>query len=152
MITVFDDAYFMRQALQEAKKGFERGEVPVGAVVVSNGQIIARAYNNTERLKDVTAHAEIIALTAAAEYLGSKYLDDCTLYVTLEPCPMCAGALAWAQLSRLVYGASDDKRGFMQFGKRLLHPKTKVEFGIMMEECSQLLKDFFELRRMVNGK
>ena len=131
----------------EARKGFERGEVPVGAVVVSNGQIIARAYNNTEQLGDVTAHAEIIALTAAAEHLGSKYLDDCTMYVTLEPCAMCAGALAWAQLGRLVYGASDDKRGFMQFGKRMLHPKTKVEFGIMMEDCAHILKDFFNLRR-----
>ncbi|MEM9819704.1 MAG: nucleoside deaminase [Bacteroidota bacterium] len=147
MINVFDDTYFMKQALMEARKGYERGEVPVGAVVVSNGQIIARAYNNTEQLGDVTAHAEIIALTAAAEHLGSKYLDDCTMYVTLEPCAMCAGALAWAQLGKLVYGASDDKRGFMQFGKRMLHPKTKVEFGIMMEECAQLLKDFFNLRR-----
>ena len=150
MINVFDDAYFMRQALIEAQKGMERGEIPVGAVVVSNGQIIARAYNNTERLNDVTAHAEIIALTAAAEHLGNKYLDDCTLYVTLEPCPMCAGALSWGKLSRLVYGASDDKKGFMQLGKRMLHPKTKVEFGIMMEECSQLLKDFFEARRAIH--
>ncbi len=147
MIRVFDDTYFMRQALLEAEKAYELGEIPVGAVVVSNERIIARAHNNTEQLTDVTAHAEIIALTAAAAHLGNKYLEDCTLYVTLEPCAMCAGALAWAQLDRLVYGASDDKRGFMQFGKRMLHPKTKVEFGIMMEESKVLLTNFFRDRR-----
>lgn len=147
MLKVFDDNYFMKQAIAEAKKAYERGEVPVGAVVVCNDQIIARAYNNTEQLTDVTAHAEIIALTAAASHLGNKYLDDCTLYVTLEPCAMCAGALSWAKLDRLVYGASDDKRGFMQFGKRILHPKTKVAFGIMMEECGGLLSQFFQERR-----
>ena len=147
MIRVFDDNYFMRQALLEAEKAYELGEIPVGAVVVSNERIIARAHNNTEQLTDVTAHAEIIALTAAAAHLGNKYLEDCTLYVTLEPCAMCAGALAWAQLDRLVYGASDDKRGFMQFGKRMLHPKTKVEFGIMMEESKVLLTNFFRDRR-----
>lgn len=147
MIKVFDDNYFMRQALLEAEKAYELGEVPVGAVVVSNERIIARAHNNTEQLTDVTAHAEIIALTAAASHLGNKYLEDCTLYVTLEPCAMCAGALSWAQLDRLVYGASDDKRGFMQFGKRMLHPKTKVEFGIMMEESKMLLTKFFQDRR-----
>ncbi|MEL6943539.1 MAG: nucleoside deaminase [Bacteroidota bacterium] len=121
--------------------------MPVGAVIVANNRIIARAHNRTERLKDVTAHAEIIALTAASEYLGSKYLTDCTLYVTLEPCIMCAGALAWSQLTRLVYGASDDKRGFMRYGKALLHPKTKVEYGILMEECSDLMQTFFAARR-----
>ncbi len=147
MIKVFDDHYFMRQALLEAEKAYELGEIPVGAVVVSNERIIARAHNNTEQLTDVTAHAEIIALTAAATHLGNKYLEDCTLYVTLEPCAMCAGALAWAQLDRLVYGASDDKRGFMQFGKRMLHPKTKVEFGIMMEESKTLMTKFFQDRR-----
>ena len=147
MIKVFDDNYFMRQALLEAEKAYELGEVPVGAVVVSNERIIARAHNNTEQLTDVTAHAEIIALTAAAGYLGNKFLEDCTLYVTLEPCTMCAGALAWAQLGRLVYGASDDKKGFMQFGKRILHPKTKVEFGIMMEESKLLMTNFFRDRR-----
>jgi len=147
MIRVFDDNYFMRQALLEAEKAYELGEIPVGAVVVSNERIIARAHNNTEQLTDVTAHAEIIALTAAAAHLGNKYLEGCTLYVTLEPCAMCAGALAWAQLDRLVYGASDDKRGFMQFGKRMLHPKTKVEFGIMMEESKVLLTNFFRDRR-----
>lgn len=147
MIKVFDDKYFMKQALLEAEKAFELGEIPVGAVVVSNERIIARAHNNTEQLTDVTAHAEIIALTAAATHLGNKYLEDCTLYVTLEPCAMCAGALSWAKLNRLVYGASDDKRGFMQFGKRMLHPKTKVEFGIMMEESKTLLTKFFKDRR-----
>lgn len=144
MIEVFTDTYFMKQALIEAKKALEKGEIPVGAVVVCNNQIIARAHNNTEQLSDVTAHAEIIALTAAATYLGSKYLTDCTMYVTLEPCAMCAGALSWAQLDKLVYGTSDDKRGFMQFGKKILHPKTKVEYGFMGKECEKILKDFFQ--------
>ena len=144
MIEVFTDTYFMKQALLEAKKALLKGEVPVGAIVVCNNQIIARAHNSTEQLSDVTAHAEIIALTAAATYLGSKYLTDCTMYVTLEPCAMCAGALAWAQLDKLVYGTSDEKRGFMQFGKKILHPKTKVEYGFMGEECEGILKDFFQ--------
>ena len=147
MITVFDDKYFMKQALAEAQKAFEADEVPVGAVVVCRERIIARAHNQTELLTDVTAHAEMIALTAAANSLGSKYLHECSLFVTLEPCVMCAGALAWAQLGRLVYGASEDKRGFMEYGKRLLHPKTKVEYGVMMEECSGLMKSFFEKKR-----
>ena len=143
MLTVFSDDHFMKQALIEAQKAYEEGEVPVGAVVVCNNQIIARGYNHTERLHDVTAHAEIIALTAATEFLGSKYLKGCTLYVSLEPCVMCAGALSWAQLDRLVYGASDDKSGFMRFGKRLLHPKTKVEYGILEEPCKELIQQFF---------
>ncbi len=147
MIEVFSDDHFMRQALYEAHQAFEKGEIPVGAVVVSNNRIIARAHNNTEQLTDVTAHAEMMAITAAASTLGNKYLSDCTLYVTLEPCIMCAGALAWAQLGRLVYGASDEKRGFMQYGKELLHPKTKVEFGVRHEECSQLMREFFAVRR-----
>lgn len=148
MLSVYSDSHFMKQALQQAHMALEEGEIPVGAVVVCENQIIARAYNQTEKLHDVTAHAEIIAITAAANYLNSKYLPDCTLYVTLEPCVMCAGALHWAQLGRVVYGAADDKRGFMRFGKILLHPKTKLEYGIMEEECSQLLKGFFEkLRR-----
>ena len=147
MLEVYDDAYFMRQALAQARLAATIGEIPVGAVVVSNGRIIARGHNETERLNDVTAHAEIIALTAAANHLGDKYLRDCTLYVTLEPCPMCAGALAWAQLSRLVYGASDDKRGFMRFGRELLHPKTKLEFGILHDECADLMTEFFRGRR-----
>ena len=142
-----NDNYFMQQAIIEARKAFDAGEVPVGAVIVSEGRIIARGFNQTERLNDVTAHAEIIAMTAATDYLGSKYLDECDLYVTLEPCPMCAGALAWAQLKRLVFAASDDKRGFMRFGKEMLHPKTKVELGIMQEECSALIKRFFQEKR-----
>ncbi|MBL7815706.1 MAG: nucleoside deaminase [Saprospiraceae bacterium] len=142
-----NDIYFMQQALVEARKAYDTGEVPVGAVIVCEGRIIARGFNQTERLNDVTAHAEIIALTAATDYLGSKYLDECDLYVTLEPCPMCAGALAWAQLRRLVFAASDDKRGFMRFGKEILHPKTKVELGIMQDECVELIKRFFKERR-----
>ena len=142
-----NDTYFMQQAFIEARKALDAGEVPVGAVIVCEGRIIARGFNQTERLNDVTAHAEIIAMTAATDYLGSKYLDECSLYVTLEPCPMCAGALAWAQLSRLVYGASDDKRGFMRFGKELLHPKTKVAMGMMQDECSHLIKQFFKEKR-----
>lgn len=147
MLSIYSDDYFMTQALKEAQKAYEAGEVPVGAIVVCQNQIIARGYNQTEQLNDVTAHAEIIALTAAANYFGSKYLDDCTLYVTLEPCVMCAGALSWAQLGRLVYGAEDDKRGFMRFGKGLLHPKTKVEYGILAKECGTLLKAFFKTKR-----
>ncbi len=147
MIEVYTDTYFMKQALVEAQKALEKDEIPVGAIVVCNNQIIARAHNNTEQLNDVTAHAEIIALTAAAAHLGSKYLNDCTMYVTLEPCAMCAGALAWAQLYKLVYGTSDDKKGFMRFGKKVLHPKTKIEYGFMDEECSSLLKEFFQKKR-----
>lgn len=147
MLTIHSDAHYMKQALIEAQKAFDRDEVPVGAVVVCKNRIIARAHNQTELLHDVTAHAEMLALTAAANSLGSKYLDECTLYVTLEPCVMCAGALAWSQLGRLVYGAGDDKRGFMRFGKPLMHPKTTIEYGIMMEECSQLLTNFFKNKR-----
>ncbi len=147
MFTIYDDVYFMRQAIRQAEQAAVEGEVPVGAVIVAQNRIIARAYNQTERLNDITAHAEIIALTAAADYLGSKYLTECTLFVTLEPCVMCAGALAWAQLGRLVYGANDDKGGFMRFGKSLLHPKTQIEFGILMDDCQLLIKDFFAKRR-----
>ncbi len=134
----------MKQALLEAEKAFSQGEIPVGAVVVCRNRIIARSHNQTELLNDVTAHAEMLAVTAAANALGSKYLDECSLYVTLEPCIMCAGALAWAQLDRLVIGAGDDKRGFLRYGRELLHPKTKMEFGIRMDECSDLLKAFFQ--------
>ncbi len=147
MLKVYDDDYFMRQAIAQAQRAAAEGEIPVGAVVVANERIIARGYNQTERLSDVTAHAEVIALTAAANYLGDKYLHDCTLYVTLEPCVMCAGALAWAQVSRIVYGASDDKRGFMRFGRGLLHPKTKLEFGVLHEACGELMRNFFVMRR-----
>jgi tRNA(adenine34) deaminase len=140
---MIDDEYFMREALKEAQRAFEAGEIPVGAVVVCEGRVVARGHNDTERLLDVTAHAEMIALTAACNFMGSKYLPDCTLYVTLEPCPMCAGALSWAQLGRLVYGAADEKRGFMRFGKAMLHPKTRVMEGVLGEPCSSLLREFF---------
>ena len=144
MLSVHGDDYFMKQALAEAQKAYDAGEVPVGAVIVVNNKIIARAHNQTEVLSDVTAHAEILAITAASDYLGNKYLNDCTLYVTLEPCIMCAGALSWSQISRVVYAASDDKRGFMRYGKELLHPKTNLEYGVMEEEASTLLKTFFK--------
>jgi tRNA(adenine34) deaminase len=148
MLSVFSDEHFMRQALLEAEAAFERDEVPVGAVVVCRNRIIARAHNQTELLTDVTAHAEMLALTAAANSLGSKYLNDCSLYVTLEPCVMCAGALAWAQLGKLVYGASDEKRGFVRHGRELLHPKTQVAYGVLENECSELMKRFFSKKRV----
>lgn len=141
------DQEYMQKALIEAKQAFEEGEVPVGAVIVCRDRIIARAYNLTERLTDVTAHAEMQAITAAANALGGKYLTDCTLYVTVEPCVMCAGALAWAQLSRIVYGASDPKRGFSVFAPNALHPRTEVTRGVLAEECANLMKDFFQRRR-----
>jgi len=145
----FSDAYFMKHALREAREAYNEGEVPVGAVVVSQNQIIAKGHNSVELLRDVTAHAEIIAITGAMQYLDSKYLPECTLYVTLEPCPMCAGALKWSQIERIVYGAGDDKGGFMKFGKEMLHPKTKLEFGILHDECASLMKQFFAERREV---
>ncbi len=147
MLTVYDDTYFMRQALAQARLAAEAGEIPVGAVIVCEERIIARGHNQTELLTDVTAHAEIIALTAAANYLGGKYLPQCTLYVTLEPCPMCAGALAWAQIGRIVYGADDEKRGFMRFGREILHPKTKLAYGILHEECGRMMTSFFGKKR-----
>jgi tRNA(adenine34) deaminase len=147
MLAVQSDDFFMKQAIDQARQSAAEGEVPVGAVVVCNGQVIARGHNRTERLLDVTAHAEIIALTAASDYLQNKYLTECTLFVTLEPCVMCAGALQWAQLGRLVFGAQDEKRGFMRFGKELLHPRTKVEYGICEAECRNLLRVFFSARR-----
>jgi len=143
----FTHEYFMKKALEQAQLAFQKNEVPVGAVVVYNNQIIARAYNLTETLNDVTAHAEMQAYTAAANFIGGKYLIDCTLYVTLEPCVMCAGASYWTQLARIVYGASDSKRGFLQFGNTLLHPKTEVISGIMQDECSALVKEFFKQKR-----
>jgi tRNA(adenine34) deaminase len=142
-----DDTFFMRQALMEAKEAASRDEIPVGAVVVAGTRIVARAHNLTETLHDVTAHAEMQALTAAANTLDSKYLEDCTLYVTLEPCVMCAGATFWAQIGRIVYGASDPKRGFMQNGGSILHPKTTVTAGVLADECGQLLTDFFKAKR-----
>lgn len=145
----FDDNYFMKKALQEAEIGFEKGEVPVGAVVVVDNRIIARAHNLTETLNDVTAHAEMQAITAAANFLGGKYLKDCTLYVTLEPCQMCAGALYWSQISTIVYGARDEERGCIKL-KTKLHPKTKMKGGVMTEETSQILKRFFIEKRNLN--
>ena len=144
---IFTDDYFMRQAYAEACKARDAAEIPVGAVVVCNNRIIARTHNHTERLNDVTAHAEMLAVTAAAEYLGGKYLNDCTLYVTMEPCIMCAGAIAWAQLGRLVYGASDPKRGFARLETNVLHPRTVVLKGVLENECRQIVLDFFEKKR-----
>jgi tRNA(adenine34) deaminase len=141
------DERFMQEALKEARKALEVDEIPVGAVIVCKGQIIARAHNYTERLNDFTAHAEMQAFTSAAAYLGGKYLNECTLYVTLEPCMMCAGAAYWTQLERIVYGASDSKRGFLKLNQPVIHPKTKLEGGLLADECSQLLKDFFSRKR-----
>ena len=143
MFNPFSDEYFMRIAYQQAEIAFEAGEVPVGAVIVCQNQIIAKGHNLTERLTDVTAHAEIMCITAAADSLGSKYLTDCTLYVTLEPCVMCAGALAWAQLGKLVYGASDEKRGFERLQPKVLHPRTVIIRNVLKEECGLLVKEFF---------
>lgn len=142
-----DDAFYMQQALVEAQKAYDRGEVPVGAVVVCRDRIIARSHNLTETLNDVTAHAEMQAITAAANYLGSKYLTDCILYVTVEPCVMCAGAIAWAQMGRLVFGAADEKRGYQRYAPCALHLKTIVLQGIMADDCASLMKDFFKKRR-----
>ncbi|WP_448824072.1 nucleoside deaminase [Capnocytophaga gingivalis] len=144
---ILSDTYFMQRALQEAQIAFEQGEVPVGAVITIGERIIAKAHNLTEKLTDVTAHAEMQAITAASEYLGGKYLMDCTLYVTLEPCVMCAGALYWSQIGKVVYGATDSKRGYHLFGN-LLHPKTQVVQGVLEEPCSQIVKDFFLQRRL----
>ncbi len=141
------DERYMRMALQEARAAFDAGEIPVGVIVVCKDRVVARAHNLTERLDDVTAHAEMQAITSAAATLGGKYLTDCTLYVTLEPCVMCAGAIGWAQLSRLVFGAGDDKRGYRRFAPDALHPKTQVEQGILADECVALMKDFFARRR-----
>ena len=137
----------MRQALHEAQLAFDEGEVPVGAVVVCRGRVIAHAHNQTETLTDVTAHAEMLALTSAASWLGGKYLADCTLYVTVEPCPMCAGALGWAQVSRVVWGADDEKRGFRRYAPDVLHPKAETTSGVLADECVALMKDFFRKRR-----
>ncbi len=146
-INPFDDTYFMKEALKEAQKAFVKDEVPVGAVIVCENQIIAKAHNYTETLNDVTAHAEMQAFTAAADYLGGKYLNECTLYVTLEPCVMCGGASYWTQLKKIVFGAADEKRGFSILSENILHPKTEVESGLMKEECSKLLTDFFQSKR-----
>ncbi|HPE87611.1 MAG: nucleoside deaminase [Bacteroidales bacterium] len=146
-ITMENDVWFMREALRQAQIAYEMDEVPVGAVIVCDGRIIARAHNLTERLNDVTAHAEMQAFTSAFDYLGGKYLHDCTLYVTLEPCVMCAGAAFWSQISRIVFGAPDEKRGFLRLGKELLHPKTELISGVLEEECSAILTRFFKEKR-----
>ena len=149
METLFDDIYFMKKALQEAEAAFEKGEIPIGAVIVIDNKIIARAHNLTEQLNDVTAHAEMQAITAAANFLGGKYLTNCTLYVTLEPCQMCAGALYWSQISKIVYGSRDEVRGCINLNTKL-HPKTEMVGGIMEKETSQLLKRFFVEKRNLN--
>jgi len=147
MLSVLSDTYFMDQAIKEAHKALLEDEVPVGAIVVCDQKIIARAYNQTEKLHDATAHAELLAITAAAGHLGSKWLMECTMFVTLEPCVMCAGALYWSRIGRLVYGASDDKKGFMNHGKGLLHPSTKLEYGVHHDACATLLTSFFAAKR-----
>ena len=147
MISPYNDEYFMKQAYQEAMKAFEIGEVPVGAIVVCNNQIIARAHNLTQQLHDITAHAEMQAITAAANFIGAKYLVGCTLYVTLEPCVMCAGALYWSQIDKIVFAARDEKRGAGRIKEVLYHPKTLVQNGVLEEDCSELLKSFFQERR-----
>ena len=146
-VSTTDDIRYMKMALDEAARAYDNEEVPVGAIVVCKGRVIARAHNLTETLTDVTAHAEMQAVTAAANHLGGKYLADCTLYVTVEPCIMCAGALGWAQLGRLVYGAPDDKRGYRRFAPQALHPKTVVTAGVLEEDCAELMKRFVTERR-----
>lgn len=137
----------MKLALTEAQKAYDKGEIPIGAVIVCNGMTVARTHNLTETLNDVTAHAEMQAITAAAEHIGGKYLDDCTLYVTVEPCPMCAGALGWSHIGRIVYGADDEKKGYRKFAPDVLHPKTKVTSGVCAEEAAELMRNFFKERR-----
>ena len=142
-----DDNFYMKQALAEANAAYKQGEIPIGAVVVCRDKIIAKSHNLTELLHDVTAHAEMQAITSAAEHLGGKYLNDCTLYVTVEPCVMCAGALGWSQISRIVYGAPDEKRGFQRFAPKALHPRTEVTSGVMAGECIELMQRFFKEKR-----
>ena len=146
MENIFTDVYFMKKALQEAEVAFEKGEIPVGAIIVVANKVIARTHNLTELLNDVTAHAEMQAITSAANYLGGKYLKDCTLYVTLEPCQMCAGALYWSQITKIVYGATDENRGYLKMGTQL-HPKTVVVSGVLENECAELMPKFFKARR-----
>lgn len=147
---IFNDEYFMKEAVNEAKKALKKDEVPIGAVIVSNNKIIARGHNMVETLKDSTAHAEILAFTSASEYMGGKFLEDCTLYVTLEPCVMCAGASYWNRITNIVYGCQDEKRGYSTYSKNILHPKTTIKGEVMKDECSQLLKDFFKKKRENN--
>ncbi len=147
MLSVFSDEHFMKEAFKEAQKAFDEDEVPVGAIVVCDNKIIARAHNMTERLNDVTAHAEMLAFTSATDFLGGKYLNECTLYVTLEPCVMCGGAAYWTQLKKVVYGASDTKRGFSQLPKNILHPKTEIISGVQDVICGEIITQFFEKKR-----
>lgn len=147
IFSMADDKFYMQRALEEAKVAFEADEIPVGAVIVCQDRIIAKTHNLTETLTDVTAHAEMQAITAAAEYLGGKYLTDCTLYVTVEPCIMCAGALGWSQIKKVVFGARDEKRGYQKYAPLALHPKTEVVSGVMEEECMTLMKEFFKRKR-----
>lgn len=147
MLTAFSDESFMKEALKEAQKAFDADEVPIGAVIVCNNKIIARAHNFTERLNDVTAHAEMQAFTSAANYIGGKFLTECTLYVTLEPCPMCAGASYWTQIKKIVYAAKDEKRGYSLYSIKLLHPSTEITGGILEKEAKKILKDFFKKKR-----
>jgi tRNA(adenine34) deaminase len=144
---LYSEIYFMNEALKEARKAYDADEVPVGVVIVAENKIIARAHNLTELLNDVTAHAEMQAITSAANFIGGKYLNECVLYVTLEPCLMCAGALYWSHITKVVYGASDDKKGFSKLNQPVLHPKTVIVKGVLEEECSKLLKEFFALKR-----
>lgn len=150
-LSIHSDEHFMKQALKEAEKALEDHEIPVGAVVVCQNRIIARAYNQVERLNDVTAHAEMLAITAAQNHLGSRYLDQCTLYVTLEPCAMCGGALYWSQLQKLVYGAADEKRGYRSINEKMIHPQTEIHSGLLATESSELLKSFFRKMRRNNS-
>jgi tRNA(adenine34) deaminase len=147
----FNDEYFMKEAIREAKNAFTEDEVPIGCVIVWKDRIIARAYNRTEQLKDFTAHAEMQAFTSASDYLNSKYLNECTLYVTLEPCAMCSGASFWTQIGKIVYGATDKKRGISALSNRILHPKTQVIGGVMEDECASILGDFFQNKRQQGG-
>jgi tRNA(adenine34) deaminase len=145
---LLSDEHFMREALKEAKKALEKDEVPIGAVIVCDGRIIARAHNLTEQLNDPTAHAEMQAFTSATNFIGGKYLKECTLYVTLEPCVMCAGASFWSQIGRIVFGAADEKRGFLKFSNKCIHPKTIVKSGVLENECSGIIKNFFLSKRI----
>ena len=147
MLSIFSDEHFMKEAFKEAQKAFDEDEVPVGAVIVCDNKIIARAHNMTERLNDVTAHAEMLAFTSATDFLGGKYLNECTLYVTLEPCVMCSGAAYWTQLKKVVYGASDEKRGFSKLSTNVLHPKTAIVSGVQNVICGEILTQFFEKKR-----
>lgn len=147
MTSILNDEYYMRQALNEARQAYDKDEVPIGAIIVCQNRIVARAHNLTEALNDVTAHAEMQAITAAENVLGGKYLTDCTLYVTLEPCPMCAGGLLWSQITRIVYGAKDKKRGYSLYAPTILHPKTIVVSGVLEDECAELMQNFFKEKR-----